>query len=114
MKFKIYKYVLIIVLFLIQCKSIENYSLNRIQDTADLFTIGVEKRNIGASIYFWCIGGGLTIDKNTQGIGIRDGHFGIYEITDSSNLDIYPLLRKDSPANKIGISNILINSTGHK
>ncbi|EOQ95526.1 hypothetical protein LEP1GSC195_1778 [Leptospira wolbachii serovar Codice str. CDC] len=105
---------LFLILFLIQCESVKRYSRNRIHDTADLFTIGIERGNIGANFFFWCLGGGLTISSRTSGIGMRDGHFGIYEINDNSTLDIFPLVRKDSPANKIGISNILINSSGHK
>ncbi|PJZ45151.1 hypothetical protein [Leptospira brenneri] len=103
----------VIFFFLIHCESIQRYSLNRAYDTADVFTIGIEKGNIGTDVFFWCLGGGLTINSNSRGIGMRDGHFGIYEISNSATLDIIPIIRKESPANKVGISNIFVNSSGH-
>ncbi|MCW7492543.1 hypothetical protein ND861_09585 [Leptospira sp. 2 VSF19] len=44
---------------------------------------------------------------------MRDGHFGFYEVSNGKNIDIFPMVRKESPANQMGISNILINTSGH-
>lgn len=103
-----------IFFFLFNCTSFQKYANHRIQDTTDLLTIGIEKGNIGATFFIWCLGGGLNIDRRTRGIGARDGHFGIYEISNNSNLDINPFIHKDTSSNKSGISNILINSSGHR
>ncbi|PKA23121.1 hypothetical protein CH381_27395 [Leptospira sp. mixed culture ATI2-C-A1] len=103
-----------LILFFSNCESFQRYGTSRTKDALDVLTFSIEKNSIGASIFAWCLGGGFTIDSKTRGIGIRDGHLGIYEVSNNSNLDLIPLLRKESPLSKVGISNILINSSGHR
>lgn len=106
-------FLLVMIFSFLACESTSRYFRNRMYDTTDLVTIGIEKKSAGVSLFVWCIGGGLKIEDQTRGFGLRDGHLGIYEISDGSRLGISPLLSNDSPKNKLGNSFFLINSSGH-
>ncbi|MCB1177762.1 MAG: hypothetical protein KDK36_09305 [Leptospiraceae bacterium] len=91
------------------------YLQNRAKDTSDIFTIGLEQKTAGASIYFWKGGGGIQYGKYGEGIGLRNGHIGIYK-TGGSQRRIYG--NGDNTPFKIssasGNSYILINTYEHR
>ncbi len=95
-------------LFLISsCASIFNYTSNRVDDLTDIPIIGIEQNVYGAGFHFWCVGGGIQSSVDASGVGLRNGNFGIYNLSSQKKIS-FSKLRLPS-----GLSTILFNSYGH-
>ncbi|MDX1958525.1 MAG: hypothetical protein SFU98_08130 [Leptospiraceae bacterium] len=67
---------IILILSLLHCSSLDEYTRHRVNDLRDVFTLGVEKNNVGASVFIWCFGGGLNYNNQGMGYGLRGGNLG--------------------------------------
>ncbi|TGL88790.1 hypothetical protein EHQ68_09140 [Leptospira congkakensis] len=108
---------LTIVLFIFTfftCQSTGNYFLNRGADLSDSFTLGVETNHYGAGFWLWCIGGGAHINQNAKGIGIRNGHLGLYKAGGVDDIGIFGGTSNKTFTNQMGNSFLLINSNQHR
>ncbi|MDX1961199.1 MAG: hypothetical protein SFU98_21700 [Leptospiraceae bacterium] len=61
------------------CKTLGNYSYDRVRDAGDIFNIGIEKDVYGGSFFIDQVGMGLQHASKGNGIGMRYGHFGFYK-----------------------------------
>ncbi|MCZ8157232.1 MAG: hypothetical protein O9264_13970 [Leptospira sp.] len=111
---KLLKTITCLCLLSINCSSSKNYTKHRIQDFGDTITIGLEKDNVGVSVWVWCLGGGLTNNERSVGIGIRNGHMGIYQAGGYGEIRILQPAGSRSSMNRMGNSNFLINSNQHR
>lgn len=99
---------------LLSCQSTENYLSNRGLDLADSFTLGVETNHYGAGIWLWCLGGGLQLNQDAKGIGIRNGQYGFYKAGGVDDIGIMGKTGDRSPTNQMGNSFLIINSNQHR
>lgn len=104
---------IILISSFFSCSSINRYTLNRGHDLADILTVGLEKNNVGVNAFFWCLGGGISSNQSSVGVGIREGHFGYYLAGGKNEIRILQEKGSKSSWNQMGNSQILINSSQH-
>lgn len=101
-------------LSLLTCQSTGNYLTNRALDLADSFTLGVETNHYGASFWVWCLGGGVQMNQNAKGVGIRNGQYGLYKAGGVDDIGIFGRSSDRSFTNQMGNSFLILNSNQHR
>lgn len=109
---------LLIILFsainLVSCQSSGNYLSNRGLDFVDSFTLGVETNHYGAGVWLWCLGGGLQLNQNAKGIGVRNGQYGLYKAGGVDDIGIFGGPSNRTFTNQMGNSFLILNSNQHR
>ncbi|TGL40365.1 hypothetical protein [Leptospira perdikensis] len=107
-------FILFSFISLFTCQSTGNYLTNRSLDLADSFTLGVETNHYGAGFWVWCLGGGANINQNAKGIGLRNGHLGLYKAGGVDDIGIFGGPSNKTFTNQMGNSFIILNSNQHR
>jgi len=103
-----------LLLFTFSCQTDHFYLKNRVEDLKDIITLGVEKESLGVSFWFWCLGGGLSYNASTKGIGMRGGTIGFYETGGHGNINILSADLIGKHRNRMGSSYLIQNSIQHR
>ncbi len=77
MRYYIYLLLFVFISFS-SCASLQTYAKNRALDFTDILTLGGEVKTVGASAWFWCLGGGVQHGQFGEGWGMRNGYIGHY------------------------------------
>ncbi|MCW7482861.1 hypothetical protein [Leptospira kanakyensis] len=111
-----FKYLTIVFCFfnVLTCRSTNHYIINRGIDLSDSFTLGVETNHYGAGVWIWCLGGGIHINQNAKGIGMRNGQLGLYKAGGVDDIGILGGQTNRSFTNQMGNSFLMINSNQHR
>ncbi|PJZ44564.1 hypothetical protein CH361_15875 [Leptospira brenneri] len=83
-------------------------------DLVDSFTLGVETNHYGAGFWVWCLGGGVQINQNAKGAGIRNGQFGLYKAGGVDDIGIFGGSNNRTFTNQMGNSFLILNSNQHR
>ena len=110
------KFLFCMLIMFSRCSGTSHYIENRGNDFADIPILGFEENVYGASMNFWCLGGGIQYVTHGEGVGIRNGHIGNYRLGGKETFELYHSRRGSRKllSMKNGSSFLIANSFEHK